>query len=107
MDDKRVAIIGTGATGVQAIQEVAKKASHLTVFQRTANTALPMQNPRQTAATNKQMRDGFGETGAKMMKTFAGFDYEVSEDMLWFPETLLASTGNITTVQLHQAGRRI
>ena len=38
-----------------------------------------MQNPRQNAASNKQMRDGFGETGAKMMKTFAGFDYEVSE----------------------------
>lgn len=76
MDNKRVAVIGTGATGVQAIQEVAKKASHLTVFQRTANTALPMQNPRQTAATNKVMRDGFAETGAKMMKTFAGFDYE-------------------------------
>lgn len=78
MDDKRVAIIGTGATGVQAIQEVSKTAGRLTVFQRTANTALPMQNPRQTAASNKSMRDGFGETSEKMMKTFAGFDYEFS-----------------------------
>src|SRR5690606_25950750 len=29
---KRVAVIGTGATGVQAIQEIAKTAGHLTVF---------------------------------------------------------------------------
>ncbi len=34
-DGKRVAVIGTGATGVQTIQEVAKTAGHLTVFQRT------------------------------------------------------------------------
>jgi len=32
---KRVAVIGTGATGVQTITEVAKTAGHLTVFQRT------------------------------------------------------------------------
>src|SRR5262249_42881935 len=31
---KRVAVIGTGATGVQVIQEVAKTAGELTVFQR-------------------------------------------------------------------------
>ena len=34
---KRVAVIGTGATGVQTIQEVAKTAGTLTVFQRTPN----------------------------------------------------------------------
>ena len=33
---KRVAVIGTGATGIQTITEVAKTAGHLTVFQRTA-----------------------------------------------------------------------
>ncbi|MFV0459560.1 MAG: flavin-containing monooxygenase [Actinomycetales bacterium] len=32
---KRVAVIGTGSSGVQVIPEVAKQASHLTVFQRT------------------------------------------------------------------------
>src|SRR5882672_7598832 len=34
-DGKRVAVIGTGATGVQTITEVAKTVGHLTVFQRT------------------------------------------------------------------------
>jgi len=41
---KRVAVIGTGATGVQVIQEVAKTAGHLTVFQRTPNYCAPLQN---------------------------------------------------------------
>lgn len=40
---KRVAVIGTGASGVQVTQEAAKVASHLSVFQRSPVTALPMQ----------------------------------------------------------------
>lgn len=76
VDNKRVAIIGTGATGVQAIQELSQKASHLTVFQRTPNTALPMDNPLQTAQMNRNMRENFEETKKKMKSSFAGFDYE-------------------------------
>ena len=41
---KRVAVIGTGATGVQTIQEVAKTAGTLTVFQRTPNWCAPLHN---------------------------------------------------------------
>jgi cation diffusion facilitator CzcD-associated flavoprotein CzcO len=36
--DKRIGIIGTGATAVQAIPELAKVAGHLYVFQRTPST---------------------------------------------------------------------
>ncbi len=36
--DKRVAIIGTGATGIQCVPRVAKHAEHLYVFQRTPST---------------------------------------------------------------------
>jgi cation diffusion facilitator CzcD-associated flavoprotein CzcO len=35
LDDKRVAVIGTGATSVQLVPELAKRAAQLTVFQRT------------------------------------------------------------------------
>ncbi|GAA1028488.1 MULTISPECIES: NAD(P)-binding domain-containing protein [Amycolatopsis] len=38
---KRVAVIGTGASAVQFIPEVAKQAGHLSVFQRTPNWCLP------------------------------------------------------------------
>ena len=41
---KRVAVIGTGATGVQAIPEIAKQAEHLYVFQRTPNYDIPARN---------------------------------------------------------------
>ncbi|HVW79533.1 MAG TPA: NAD(P)/FAD-dependent oxidoreductase [Mycobacteriales bacterium] len=36
LDGKRIAVIGTGATGVQVIPELAKVAGELTVYQRTA-----------------------------------------------------------------------
>lgn len=38
---KRVAVIGTGSSGIQLIPEVARQAEQLTVFQRTANFSLP------------------------------------------------------------------
>ncbi|MGY4320431.1 flavin-containing monooxygenase [Bradyrhizobium sp. JR3.5] len=40
----RVAVIGTGSSGVQTIPMVAKAASHLTVFQRTPNYSVPARN---------------------------------------------------------------
>ncbi|KAL4791684.1 hypothetical protein BDV19DRAFT_401108 [Aspergillus venezuelensis] len=39
--NKRIAIIGNGATSAQIVPEVAKVASHLTVFQRTPNWLIP------------------------------------------------------------------
>ncbi len=41
---KRVAVIGTGSSGIQAIPLIAEQAAHLTVFQRTPSFALPAQN---------------------------------------------------------------
>ena len=48
---KRVAVIGTGASAVQFVPEVAEQAAHTTVFQRTGNWFLPRRNrpyPRPT-----------------------------------------------------------
>lgn len=42
---RRVGIIGTGSTAAQVIPEVAKAASRLSVFQRTAQWMFPMSNP--------------------------------------------------------------
>jgi cyclohexanone monooxygenase len=38
---KRVAVIGTGSSGIQSIPEIAKDAAHVHVFQRTANFSVP------------------------------------------------------------------
>ncbi len=51
---KRVGIIGTGATAVQTIQEVAKTVSHLTIFQRTPNWCAPLHNGK---ISKEEMRD--------------------------------------------------
>jgi cyclohexanone monooxygenase len=41
---KRVAVIGTGSSGIQSIPEIAKAAAQVYVFQRTANYTLPSRN---------------------------------------------------------------
>jgi cation diffusion facilitator CzcD-associated flavoprotein CzcO/acetyl esterase/lipase len=41
---KRVAVIGTGSSGVQSIPLIAKQAAQLTVFQRTPNFSIPAGN---------------------------------------------------------------
>ena len=43
---KRVGVIGTGATAIQAIPEIAKQAKQLTVFQRRPNWAAPLHNSK-------------------------------------------------------------
>jgi len=58
-EGKRVAVIGTGATGVQTIQEVAKTAGHLTVFQRTPNWCAPLHNSRIDAQEMALIRAGY------------------------------------------------
>jgi len=40
-DGRRAAVIGTGSTGIQAIPELAKQASELTVYQRTPIWVMP------------------------------------------------------------------
>src|SRR5215207_1029747 len=41
---KRVAVIGTGSSGIQSIPLIAQQAAHLTVFQRTPNFSIPAHN---------------------------------------------------------------
>ena len=41
---KRVAVIGTGSSGIQSIPLIAGQARQLTVFQRTANFSIPARN---------------------------------------------------------------
>jgi cation diffusion facilitator CzcD-associated flavoprotein CzcO len=70
---KRVAVIGTGATGVQVIQEVAKTAGHLTVFQRTPNYCAPLQNGPIDDDTQRQIKTSYPEIFAKCRASHGGF----------------------------------
>jgi cation diffusion facilitator CzcD-associated flavoprotein CzcO len=51
---KKVAVIGTGATGIQLIGEIADKVGELTVFQRRPNWSAPLNN---STITEKEMTD--------------------------------------------------
>jgi len=73
---KRVGVIGTGASGVQVIQEVYQDAAELTVFQRTPNLALPMRQRKLDDETNRRMKETFPERFHKRAETFGGFDYD-------------------------------
>ncbi|CAK3755532.1 unnamed protein product [Lecanosticta acicola] len=76
LKDRRVAVIGTGASGVQAIQEIAKEASHLTVFQRTPNTALPMRN---SDVDNAAVKLYYPATERVVKSSFGAFDYDFAK----------------------------
>ena len=58
---KRVGVLGTGASGVQIVQEAAADAAELTLFQRTPVTALAMQQRTYTAADNAEAKKGYRE----------------------------------------------
>jgi cation diffusion facilitator CzcD-associated flavoprotein CzcO len=72
-EGKRVAVIGTGATGVQTIQEVAKTAGHLTVFQRTPNWCTPLHNRKIGAEEMAELKAGYPEMFKRCQETFACF----------------------------------
>ncbi len=70
---KHVAVIGTGATGVQTIQTIAGQVGHLTVFQRTPNWCAPLHNGKIDAETQEQIKAGYPEMFARCQETFACF----------------------------------
>jgi cation diffusion facilitator CzcD-associated flavoprotein CzcO len=47
---KRVAVVGTGASAVQFVPEIAPRVAHMSVFQRTGNWFLPRHNRRYNRA---------------------------------------------------------
>ena len=73
---KRVGVIGTGASGVQLITEIAKEVSHLTVFQRTANFCAPLRNSLIDDETQKSIKSSYPEIFRKCMETAGSFVHE-------------------------------
>ena len=99
---KKVGIIGTGASGVQTIQEICKEVESLTVFQRRPNWCAPLHNSKISHREMKEIRDGYQEMFDRCDQTQAGFlhtvdprgTFEVSErERYEFWEHLYASKG--------------
>lgn len=84
---KRVAVIGTGSSGVQAITAISKEAEHLTVFQRTAQYVLPVKNSTIAPDEAQEMKDNFPNLRQQVREHIVGMplfqiqrDYSALED---------------------------
>ncbi|MEC9151496.1 MAG: NAD(P)/FAD-dependent oxidoreductase [Pseudomonadota bacterium] len=69
---QRIAVIGTGSSGIQAIPVLAKEATHVTVFQRTANYSLPAQNMSMTPEYEQEWKDDYTARRMEMRYTPQG-----------------------------------
>jgi len=73
---KKVAVIGTGATAIQVIAEIADKVSDLTVFQRRPNWSAPLNNGPISDAEMADIRSRYDEIFATCARTPGGFEHE-------------------------------
>lgn len=73
---KRVGVIGTGATAVQLIPEIAKEVAHLTVFQRTANYCVPLRNSIIDPDWQREIKASYPEIFKKCMETPGAFIHQ-------------------------------
>ncbi|RLA46312.1 MAG: cyclohexanone monooxygenase [Gammaproteobacteria bacterium] len=76
---KRVGVIGTGSSGIQAIPLIAKEAEHLTVFQRTPQFTIPAGNGPLDPELVRAAREDWPAMRAQMMKSPMGSPYPVSK----------------------------
>ena len=76
---KRVGMIGTGSTGIQAAPVIAQTAAHLTVFQRTANYSVPARNAPLTPEFKRYVKDNAVEIRKVMHATRNGMPFTISE----------------------------
>jgi len=70
---KRIAVFGTGSSGIQVIPQMAKAASRLTIFQRTPNFAVPANNRDMTDADRAAAAVTLGEDREKARHSPLGF----------------------------------
>jgi cation diffusion facilitator CzcD-associated flavoprotein CzcO len=76
---KRVGMIGTGSTGIQAAPVIAASAKHLTVFQRTANYSVPARNAPLTPEFRQYIKENPGEIRSVTRETINGMAFRIEE----------------------------
>jgi cation diffusion facilitator CzcD-associated flavoprotein CzcO len=71
--DKRVAVVGTGSSGVQLIPAIADEVASLTVYQRSANWCTPLNNRPITPEEQAKLKAGFEELRDTLIRSRSGF----------------------------------
>lgn len=80
---KRVGVVGTGATAIQVIAEIADKVGELTVFQRRPNWSAPLNNAPISEAQMADIRSRFEEIFANCAASPNGFEHEPDRRGFW------------------------
>ena len=83
---KRVAVIGTGSSGIQSIPQIARQAAHVTVFQRTANFSVPANNTPLSDADIEEFWKAFPQYIAMVKGPGMGFGASAAQTMAATPE---------------------
>jgi cation diffusion facilitator CzcD-associated flavoprotein CzcO len=76
---KRVAVIGTGSSGVQVIPAIAGEVSALTVYQRSANWCTPLNNRPITSEEQAQLRADFEAIRETLNTSQSGFLHPIHD----------------------------
>jgi cyclohexanone monooxygenase len=118
---KRVAVIGTGSSGIQVIPVIAETARELTVIQRTANFSLPAGQRDIDSDLVRRRKESLGRWRHAAWNNSAGFDFQPAElsmddldrglayaelDRRWgyggFPEIILAFDGVFSDLETNE-----
>jgi cation diffusion facilitator CzcD-associated flavoprotein CzcO len=83
LQGKRVGIIGTGATAIQIIPEIAKQAKELKVFQRRPNWASPLNNYEISGQEMNEIRLRYDEIFKACAKSPGGFEHHPDRRGFW------------------------
>jgi cyclohexanone monooxygenase len=75
---RRVGVIGTGASAIQAIPVIAEQAARLTVFQRTAQFTIPAANGPLDPQLTALWKQNYREWRRRARRSFAGSPYPAS-----------------------------
>ena len=78
LKDKRVAIIGTGSSGMQMTPVIAEVAKHLVVFQRTANFSVPAANAPVTDEEDRQVKANYQARRERARNSPTGLGFDVN-----------------------------
>ena len=76
---KKVAVIGTGSSGVQSIPVIARQADHLTVFQRTPQYMIPARHGNVDKAVLDEIKKEYDAIYEKARHSAGGFPYDVQD----------------------------
>ncbi|MGB1138834.1 MAG: flavin-containing monooxygenase [Luminiphilus sp.] len=72
-EGKRVAVIGTGSSGIQVISEVAQRVGELFVLQRTPSYPIPLRNKPVEPGHARKMKAQYEELRRRQFNSFSGF----------------------------------